>query len=499
MEFLTQHELQIYQTKVENPKHKLMIDVLLYTGVRVSEMIHLKWKDIDFQKKIIQVKSLKKRSEKEVIRKIPIAEELFKSFSSYLKDCKNIQSENYIFPSPSKPNEPLRRESVNWLLKNIAKKHNISPAHPHKFRHTFATNMRRTGSELHTISSLLGHENYNTTLIYSHITEEEKQEAFTRAYKEKTFDKIVRKFKQLLGIHEDNIPIINLLNDRQLIGRKHEILQLSDNIQKGISTMIIGEKGVGKSMLIDNLKREKIIRLDDLKGLKNTLNKIIVHLSEQGKSHELELLFGGMDNAKIQKESIRELTRIITSITEEKEFVITIDSIDQLTLRESKFLEELANHFIVICGTRQLKLNVAQTATNFKIIELAPLKRAEAFELTNLLIQKHNIQTDNFELLRNHIVEESRCLPERVSILCQRFGAEKFITEEEIRMQKLVDVHKEFDATFIIILIISGFAILRYLSAEVGNSSYKFIGGIAMIILLFSRTIFTRTRKKTAY
>ena len=42
MEFLTEHELQIYKTKVDNPKHKLVIDVLLYTGVRVSEMINLK-------------------------------------------------------------------------------------------------------------------------------------------------------------------------------------------------------------------------------------------------------------------------------------------------------------------------------------------------------------------------------------------------------------------------------------------------------------------------
>lgn len=441
MEFLTEHELQIYKTKVDNPKHKLVIDVLLYTGVRVSEMINLKWKDVDFQKRVIQVKSLKKRSDKEVIRKIPISEELFKTFTTYLRDCPKLQADHYIFTSPSKENEPLRRETINWILKSVAKKHNITPAYPHKFRHTFATNMRRTGSELHTISSLLGHENYNTTLIYSHITEEEKEEAFVRAYKESKINKFIKQLKQGLGLYEETIPMINLLNDAQLIGRKNEILQLSENIEKGISTMIIGEKGIGKSLLIDNIKRQKIVRLDDLKGLKTTLNKIILHLSEQGKSHELDLVFGGMDNTKIQKESIRELTRIITSITEEKEFIITIDSIDQLTLREAKFLEELANHFTVICGTRQLKLNVAQTATNFKIIELAPLKRAEAFELTNLLIQKHNIQTDNFELLRNHIVEESRCLPERVSILCQRFGAEKFVTEEEIRMQKLVDVH----------------------------------------------------------
>ena len=252
-------------------------------------------------------------------------------------------------------------------------------------------------------------------------------------------------------------------------------------------------------MLLDNLTAKNIIRLDDLKGLKNTLKNIMLYLSENGKEHELNLVFNGFDVSKIQKESIRELTRIINNITQEKEYIITIDSIDQLTLREAKFLEELANHFVVICGTRQLKLNVAQTATNFKIIQLQPLQRAEAFELSNILIQKYNIQCENYDLLRQHIVEESRCLPERINILAQRFGAEKFITEENIRTEKLIDISKEFDATFIIILAISCFAILRYLSAEVNNSSYKFIGGVAMIILLFSRSIFAKTQRKTTF
>lgn len=494
MEFLSKHELEIYQSKVDNPKHKLMIDILLYTGVRVSEMLSLKWKDIDFQKRNIQVKSLKKRSDREVTRSIPIVEDLFKSLSNYLKQCGKIQADHYIFSVQGRENQPMSRKTVNWMLKSIAKKHNIEHAHPHKFRHTFATNLRRTGSELHTISALLGHENYSTTLIYSHITEEEKHQAFTRAYKQTFMQKIMSWF----GIKEE-VPIINLLNDSQLVGRKAEILQLSEYIEKGISTMLIGEKGIGKSILLDNIKREKIIRLDDLKGLKNSLKNIIVYLSENGKEHELNLCFNGFDVTKIQKESIRELTRIINTITEEKEYVITIDSIDHLTQGEAKFLEQLANHFIVICGTRQLKLNVAQTATNFKIIQMNPLQRAEAFEMTNLLIQKYNIQCENFDLLRQHIVEESRGLPERIEILCQRFAAEKFITEDNIRTEKLIDISKEFDATFIIILAISCFAVLRYLSSEVNNSSYKFIGGIAMIILLFSRTIFSRTQRKTTF
>jgi hypothetical protein len=493
MEFLTEHEIEIYTQKVVKPKQKLIIDGLLYTGLRVSELINLKWKDINFQDKKIIVKSLKKR-EKEEFREVPLHDNLVITFSNYLKTKANIDANDYVFESPSKKGQPIHRVTVNELLKSIAKKHNIQPAYPHKFRHTFATNLRRTGAELHTISNLLGHENYTTTMVYAHITQEEGTTALNNAYK-KTF---YQKVKEKLGFG-DKVPIINLMNEKNLVGRKDEILLLNENLSRGISSMLIGAKGIGKSLILDNIQAEKIIRLDDLKGLKKILKDIILHLANEGKEQELTLLLNGLDSTKIQKESIRELTRIITTVTQEKEFIITIDSIDNLTQREAKFLEELSNHFTVVCATRQLKLNVSETATNFKVIQIQELKRAEAFELTNILIQKYNLQCENYELLRTHIVEESRCVPERIEILIQRFSSEPFITEDAIRVEKLVDVTKEFDATFVIVLVVSAFAVLRYLSAEVNNSSYKFLGGIAMIVLLFSRSIFTRTRKKTSF
>ena len=424
MEFLSDHEIEIYQNKVTNIKHKLVINILLYTGLRVSEMISLKWKDIDFKNRKITVKSLKKRGQ-EKNRIVPLHENLHLIFSEYLKEQRNINADSLIFPSPQDPTKPLRRETINCMLKSVAKKHNIEHAYPHKFRHTFATNMRRTGAELHTISSLLGHENFNTTLVYAHVTQDETNKAFQNAYKKSFYQKM----KESLGFSE-KIPIINLMNEKNLVGRKDEILQLNENLTRGISSMLIGSKGIGKSLMLDNIKSEKIIRLDDLKGLKKILKDIILHLANEGKEQELTLLLNGLDSTKIQKESIRELTRIITTVTKQKEFIITIDSIDNLTQREAKFLEELSNHFTVACATRQLRLNVSETATNFKIIQIQELKRAEAFELANILIQKYNLQCENYELLRTHIVEESRCIPERIEILIQRFSSEPFITED---------------------------------------------------------------------
>jgi hypothetical protein len=80
--------------------------------------------------------------------------------------------------------------------------------------------------------------------------------------------------------------------------------------------------------------------------------------------------------------------------------------------------------------------------------------------------------------------------------MIERFRKESLLTTEVIRSVKHYGSLREFDMSLAVMLILAGCAILRYASNEVGNDSLKFIGGCAMILLLFSRYLFSFTKRK---
>ena len=156
---------------------KTMIQLLYASGLRVSELVNLKFSNILTNKASSDVKkvfTILGKGNKE--RLIVINEQTKLSLSEYLKirhvfvSPQYPQTALYLFPSPATSGY-MTRQNFAILLKQLAVKAGLDPdlVSPHVLRHSFASHLLENGADLRVIQELLGHADISTTQIYTHI------------------------------------------------------------------------------------------------------------------------------------------------------------------------------------------------------------------------------------------------------------------------------------------------------------------------------------------
>lgn len=151
-------EIDSIRSSCESLKERAIIEVLLSTGVRVSELVSLKLKDINFSNNSISIKHGKGDKERIVFT----TDVCMTHLNKYLNSRK--ENGEYIFYN--KNHSPIAVGGIRFLLKSISKKSGVQNVHPHRFRRTFATNLARRGMSIQDIKRLLGHSDINTTMTY---------------------------------------------------------------------------------------------------------------------------------------------------------------------------------------------------------------------------------------------------------------------------------------------------------------------------------------------
>ena len=166
-----------HETYLES-RNRTVIDMLYSTGCRVSELCDINLSDIDLDEKYLKLKG--KGSKQRIV---PVGSKLYKNLLEYL-NVRNTFLQNRgepLFLSKSK--NKLDRTAVFRIIKKTAK--NISlqtDVHPHTLRHSAATHMLEGGCDLRTVQEFLGHSSVSTTQIYTKVTKEFLEEAFTESH-----------------------------------------------------------------------------------------------------------------------------------------------------------------------------------------------------------------------------------------------------------------------------------------------------------------------------
>ena len=168
---------------LDNPleiRNKAMIELTYSCGLRVSELINLKLKDIHLQMHIIDVFG---KGSKERI--VPIGDEAVSLIKNYLENVRpkyaNSKSRDFLFLN--REGMQMSRQMFFMIIRDKAKLAGINkPISPHKLRHSFATHLLERGLDLRLIQELLGHESISTTEIYTHINDARLKEIFTEAH-----------------------------------------------------------------------------------------------------------------------------------------------------------------------------------------------------------------------------------------------------------------------------------------------------------------------------
>lgn len=201
IEFFTEEEIDtiiksaLYRHKTGRYmyKHGYAFVILLNTGMRIGELLALKWKNVDLENKYIYVEETRHqvidRSEGEESKKYTIIDTSPKTKSSSryipineateqaLMYFKNLGYDNpYVMATNDKG--ILRYRNLQRALENILEVNKIDHGSLHTFRHTFATILFKQGVDVKVISELLGHSDISVTYdIYTHVIESQKKKA----------------------------------------------------------------------------------------------------------------------------------------------------------------------------------------------------------------------------------------------------------------------------------------------------------------------------------
>ena len=158
-------------------RNKLIIHLLLDTGVRVSELVNIKVRDIDVEERIIKV--FGKGSKERFVFFTSKTKELLINY--FIKRKEKAITDNLLI---NYKGEKLTERSVQKIIKLVGEKIGLD-IHPHLLRHTFATDLLNKGADIRMIQELLGHENLDTTQIYTHVSNSRVKEVYDDSHSNK--------------------------------------------------------------------------------------------------------------------------------------------------------------------------------------------------------------------------------------------------------------------------------------------------------------------------
>jgi site-specific recombinase XerD len=157
---------------VQNTKSKDLQDIFLtgfHTGMRLSEIINLKWSAINLKERTIIVQNnetFTTKSKKE--RAIPINDTLYRVINNRIPKVLNINLDEYVFSKY--PGVPYLKDYVSKNFKKVIRELGMSEKiRFHSLRHSFASNLVQAEVSLYVVKEILGHEDLSTTQIYSHL------------------------------------------------------------------------------------------------------------------------------------------------------------------------------------------------------------------------------------------------------------------------------------------------------------------------------------------
>ncbi len=168
-----------YPEGFEGVRDKLIIDLFYTTGIRRTELIHLKLQNVNVSSGTIKV--LGKRNKERILPILPIISKQINLYLAERAQLEQINDNDYFFLMLKgvKMNDSFVYRLINYYFSNVSEKVKKSP---HILRHTFATHMLNNGADLNSVKELLGHSSLASTQIYTHSSLSELKKVYGDAH-----------------------------------------------------------------------------------------------------------------------------------------------------------------------------------------------------------------------------------------------------------------------------------------------------------------------------
>lgn len=175
LEEIDRIEDSIDLSKAEGARNRAIIEMLFSCGLRVSELVNMKLSDLYLEDRVLLVRG---KGNKE--RLVPVSSKAIADLKRWFFD-RNLMKikpgeDDYVFLN--RRGAHLTRTMILIMVKRQAEEAGIKKTiSPHTFRHSFATALLQGGADLRSIQAMLGHEKIDTTLVYTHISNEQLRKA----------------------------------------------------------------------------------------------------------------------------------------------------------------------------------------------------------------------------------------------------------------------------------------------------------------------------------
>ena len=175
LEEIDRIEDSIDLSKAEGARNRAIIEVLFSCGLRVSELVNMKLSDLYLEDRVLLVRG---KGNKE--RLVPVSNKAIADLKRWFFD-RNLMKikpgeDDYVFLN--RRGAHLTRTMILIMVKRQAEEAGIKKTiSPHTFRHSFATALLQGGADLRSIQAMLGHEKIDTTLVYTHISNDQLRKA----------------------------------------------------------------------------------------------------------------------------------------------------------------------------------------------------------------------------------------------------------------------------------------------------------------------------------
>ncbi len=339
--FLSQKEVEQLAKSIAKDKHRMGVFLMAYGGLRVSEMCGLRVCDIHLARGFMTVHGKGGKD-----RIVPVNARLQKEIESYLhKHGHKLGQESLLVGG--------YRSSWHYVVKKYSAQNlGRSDVHCHTLRHSFATGLYERDVPIERISQILGHSKIDTTLVYSRISVEQKKEAVM------SLDGPRGRLFSLFASFKKRSDI-SVTQYSELVGRESEVSFINKHIGNGVSVVLVGARGCGKSAILRAVDNSVFVA--EYKK-KQSLIKIILSTET-------------IDDPTVYKEAARELKKL--SIDELLEHlqgfgrVIVFDDITDLSRPDRKTVSRLAEiATVVAASSRPADKKLFKT-----FLDVKPLKR----------------------------------------------------------------------------------------------------------------------------
>lgn len=462
--FLTPAEKEALYSVAHNPRDRVLLSLGLNGGLRVSEIIHLKLSDIDWQS--FQIRFIAKGDRERVI---PLNLRLRLDLSLALEHRPAGLPHEYVVWNKRNPMKGVTRFGVYRLLRRYGQKIGLKKRlHPHMLRHSAACDFYSNCKDIYRTQKFLGHARIDTSTRYARVHEHDVRDTLECINRPHWLTRLMARFRAL--------PPDWMLRRSTghtaffaggTIGRNKELALLKQNLASGQSTVVLAERGGGKSHLLRQLQGENLYRLDSFRPPRESLLKLCEELKAQGVLTEIP-----------KGRGTSEFMAVLRHIGREQKPVLIIDDLTTITSAGVIELRQLKETWTIIAG---LDVRYRHRATEIffgshEVLELLPLTKDESYQLARAASQDLDVP-HKADFLAG-IISEGRGNPQAILDLVDRARR-----RQNTGGLEHIGLHKTMSATPFLSLFMLWAFIGRYTASSLGEPDLKIILVILIVAL----------------